>query len=218
MDSELINSWNRILTLDEIVTVDHKKTVTVEFEDAQRLCWHCCHPWNGQTVMYPFAFDDRSQKFKLGGQFCSWECVKGYARDTMSRVLSGVHQINIRYYRKKMTGMTDSVMPAPPKIVLKSFGGHMTIDEFRKPNKDVEFVPEYGLQTKLQAYNSMQYKTSDRNVVQSTEERPLTIGDTSVTNEHLKLRRSKPLNTQRQNLETMLGLNSFAGLIKNHDT
>jgi hypothetical protein len=209
---EIIESWNRILVLKEITDVSDKEPEVKE-TPVQRLCWHCAHPWVGDSIPYPFSYDERTGKFKVAGQFCSWECVKGYSRDTISRVVTGIHQMNIRHYRKKLTGLTDTVIPAPPKMTLKAFGGHLAIEEFRSQNTEQHII-NYDNTIKMVAYDILDYKEVDKNVQKSNIEVPLTIPSTGIKNEHLRLRRNKPLSGGKTNIERSLGLNTFANLIK----
>jgi len=209
----IISRWENIIQTFDIndvnVTIEH----TEKFVD--KLCWHCCHsiPMGTTTLQYPFKLLETG-KFQVGGQFCSWECVKGYARDSMSRVLSGVHQLNIRHYRKMITGLTDPVIPAPPRMVLKSFGGHMDIDEFRKPNSKMEYVVNYAKLIKIIPYETHEYKFDDRHVIPKQVDKEIHIENTSIVNDSLKLRRPKPAVKGKSTLERSLGLNTFSNLIK----
>jgi hypothetical protein len=215
--NELISQWTKILHIDEIAQSrleETTKDISVAPLDHSRLCWHCCHPWQGEAIPYPFAYDDRTKKFKVGGQFCSFECIKGYARDTVSVAVSGVHIMNIRHYRKVLTGRTDTFMPAPPKIVLRAFGGNLTIEEFRKPVTNVEYTINYGNTIKIVPYDAHEYTTGTKNVTMLETETEVNIKHSNVKNEHLRLRRTKPLAQGRTNIERTLGLNAFANLIK----
>ena len=213
----LIEQWTQILHIDDIVqsrSEEKINEVPVVALDCSRLCWHCCHPWQGEAIPYPFAYDDRTRKFKVGGQFCSFECIKGYSRDTVSVAVSGIHLMNIRHYRKVLTGRTDPFMPAPPKIVLRAFGGNLTIDEFRKPNPNVEYTVNFGSTVKIIPYEAHEYHTGTKNVTMLDTETEVNIKNSNVKNEHLRLRRTKPLAQGRTNIERSLGLNAFANLIK----
>jgi hypothetical protein len=213
----LIEQWTRILHIDEIAqsrSEEKISEVVVAPLDCSRLCWHCCHPWQGEAIPYPFAYDDRTKKFKVGGQFCSFECIKGYSRDTVSVAVSGIHLMNIRHYRKIITGRTDPFMPAPPKIVLRAFGGNLTIEEFRKPNPKIEYTVNYGSTVKIIPYEAHEYHTGTKNVTLLDTETEVNIKNSNVKNEHLRLRRTKPLAQGRSNIERSLGLNAFANLIK----
>ena len=103
----------------------------------QRLCWHCCHPWRGESLKFPVSKDDRLKKFRVVGQFCSWECIKGYNRDNYANIRNSIQDVNIRYYRKMMTGNVIPVPAAPPRSFLTAFGGKMNIDE--NPNTPSKF-------------------------------------------------------------------------------
>lgn len=207
---EFIQQWICILGLCDVA----RAPAVVQTEQyVDKLCWHCCHPipigW--VTLQYPFRVH-QSERFTVGGQFCSWECIKGYGRDDMSRGLTGIHQINIRYYRKKITGLLDSVIPAPPRMTLKAFGGHLTIEEFRKPRTNVDYVINYAKMTKVIPYETHEYTSKNKYAKQA--DRPLVLEGSTVVNDSLKLRRPKPAVKGKSTLERSLGLNSFGNLIK----
>lgn len=132
----------------------------------------------------------------------------------MSRVLSGVHQLNIRHYRKMITGLTDPVIPAPPKMTLKAFGGHLDIEDFRNPNAKMEYVINYAKLIKVTPYETHEYKFEDKHVSAKQSDRAIHIENTTVVNDSLKLRRPKPAVKGKSTLERSLGLNNFGNLIK----
>jgi len=215
---EIVSRWAQLAGVLDIMDVIQKKAEREEIF-VEKLCWHCCHPIPREckTLNYPFKLLS-SGKYQVGGQFCSWECIKGYARDNMSRVVSGVHQMSIRHYRKMITGLTDQVIPAPPKIVLKAFGGHLDIEEFRKPSLEVDYTINYAktMMTVI-SYDTQEYKYDDaakHHVSAKTADRPINIDTTSVVNDSLKLRRPKPAVKGKSTLERSLGLNTFGNLIK----
>ena len=186
---EIISTWAKLIDAFDIQDVNQVKKAEHVEKFVDKLCWHCCHsiPKGIATLHYPYKLLS-SGKFQVGGQFCSWECVKGHGRDHMSRVLSGVHQLNIRHYRKMITGLADPVIPAPPRMVLKAFGGHMDIDEFRKSNSKIEYVINYAKMVKVTPYETHEYKFEDKHVNTKQSDRPMNIDTTTVVNDSLKLR------------------------------
>jgi hypothetical protein len=214
---EIISTWAKLIDALDIQDVNHVNKIEHIEKFTEKLCWHCCHPipTECKTLHYPYKLLS-SGKFQVGGQFCSWECVKGHGRDHMSRVLSGVHQLNIRHYRKMITGLSDPVIPAPPRMVLKAFGGHMDIDEFRKSNSKIEYVINYAKMVKVTPYETHEYKFEDKHVNKKQSDRPMNIDTTTVVNDSLKLRRPKPAVKGKSTLERSLGLNNFGNLIKTH--
>ena len=97
------------------------------------LCWQCCHHFDTMPLPLPMQYDSRRDTFKVAGTFCSWSCMTAYNRDHNRMVLNrGPHALAISLFHKRMTGSTKSISPAPPKFLLKIFGGYMDIDEYRK--------------------------------------------------------------------------------------
>lgn len=96
-----------------------------------KLCWWCCHTFEGQPLPCPIDYDKIDNKYKVKGIFCSWECMSAFSIQNY-KSLSLIYQ-----FRKEMyTDLTiDDIKPAPDKIVLKDFGGYMTIEEFRNFHK-----------------------------------------------------------------------------------
>jgi len=208
---EIIDRWSIILHIYDVLDTQKKTEDQEQF--VEKLCWHCCHPIPKEckTLQYPYKLLSSGQ-FQVGGQFCSWECIKGHGRDHMSRVLSGVHQLNIRHYRKMITGLADPVIPAPPKMVLKAFGGHLDIEEFRNPTSKKDYVINYAKMVKVIPYDTHEYKFENRFTKQ--EDKSLVLENTTITNDSLKLRRPKPAAKGKSTLERSLGLNTFGNLIK----
>ena len=211
---DIIFKWVELINVIDIADVNHVKVEHTE-KFVEKLCWHCCHsiPKGRATLQYPYKLLS-SGKFQVGGQFCSWECIKGHGRDHMSRVLSGIHQLNIRHYRKMITGLTDRVIPAPPKMTLKAFGGHLDIEDFRNPNAKMEYVINYAKLIKVTPYENHEYKFENKHVSAKQSDRAIHIENTSIVNDSLKLRRPKPAVKGKSTLERSLGLNNFGNLIK----
>lgn len=104
----------------------------------ERLCWHCCHGFEGRALRFPVRYDDRRRTFKVVGQFCSWACVKAYNRDRYSNLRASLNAASIRHYMKRCTGRTDVVRGAPPREALRAFGGPMSIADFRRHGQDCQ--------------------------------------------------------------------------------
>lgn len=110
---------------------DIREKVNIEKEwprTSEYLCWWCCHNFDGSPKCIPTSYEILKDKFTVTGNFCSWNCAKAYAIyekpsqiTNLTRLIQFVH------------GSGDFSIPiAPPRYLLKSFGGTMTIDEFRE--------------------------------------------------------------------------------------
>ena len=96
-------------------------------------CWHCCHPCGAAPLPMPVSHDYRSDVFTVRGAFCSWGCMRGYSRDSVSRHASSVQSMILSMFRKRFEPheRMRSTMPAPPRQLLRVFGGTMSIEQFR---------------------------------------------------------------------------------------
>jgi hypothetical protein len=123
--------------------------------------------------------------------------MKTYAVDKYGLTRGGIIIGNMTMMRKKMYGKVGSITPALNRLHLKEFGGTMSIEEFRtnilideaQPN-EIETCPEPELVIKPVMMTSKMYE----------------IKGSSGTNEVLRLKRSKPLKRDQNNLESVLGL------------
>lgn len=92
-------------------------------------CWWCCHNFDTVPLGMPIYYDHTINKFSVRGIFCSFSCMLSYSRHTKG-VKSKPYLINYLY--KKLTGVIGiNFKEAPHKYVLNTFGGHLSIDEFR---------------------------------------------------------------------------------------
>ena len=175
----------------------------------KRLCWWCCHEWDGDALHLPFKIDRKTNKNVTMGNFCSWACMSAYNMEK-----NGLHKgsnINmlIASNHKKLTGVLKHPKPAPSRYILKSFGGELTIEDFRNldPNKHpvISFPDQIN---KLQIIEQTVHKpittiSSEKTAVNKL----LDINNSSGTSiESLKLKRTKPLKRDQNNLENMMGL------------
>ncbi len=96
-------------------------------------CWWCCFPFTSVPVPIALSLDKRNV-FKVLGNFCSFECATAFRRDKYAGVRD-IECIN-KYLFHKMTKTPllnqMNVKPAPPRQMLKIFGGPYSIDEFRE--------------------------------------------------------------------------------------
>jgi hypothetical protein len=70
--------------------------------------------------------------FSVFGIFCSWNCAKAYIQSNYSSDSSEQIMWMRILAHEVFNCNIDELNPAPPRIFLKMFGGHLTIEEFRK--------------------------------------------------------------------------------------
>lgn len=97
------------------------------------LCWNCCHPF--QEMVYGLPLKYVSNIFYTYGDFCSLECASRYALEYFDNYHEIISLINL--YNNMMHQTKNKVISiAPNKLLLKSFGGTIDIDEYRKGFSD----------------------------------------------------------------------------------
>jgi hypothetical protein len=147
-------------------------------------CWWCCHPFEGESVGFPYKYDDLRDRIYTTGTFCSLECVKAYNLDRDSAT-KAINATWILLMKKRMTGKTSPICSAPKRYALKQFGGPMNIVEFRS-----------GATVNTRLPNEI------RQPPEITVKRP----DSTTGTGEIVLKRPKPLKREQSLLEKTLGL------------
>jgi hypothetical protein len=95
------------------------------------------------------SFDERpygipvarvADKFKVIGNFCSLECASAHNFDTSKGARWAKRNVFINELSMMMGDGCEKITPAPPRCVLKLFGGDMNIDKFRNEQQDQTLV------------------------------------------------------------------------------
>lgn len=92
-------------------------------------CWWCCHEFDTRPIPFPYAYDSKRQRFKIVGNFCSFECAKSWGltyQPQRTRSYCYLYQFSKLFLKKGIR-----VSYARPREVLEMFGGPMTIETFR---------------------------------------------------------------------------------------
>lgn len=112
--------------------------------DVRKLsCWYCRHtlPSEWFPLGIPVKYDITSKTFDCEGVFCSFNCIVAYLNEhseyrykdsTVLLCMMHRHMFNVI---KKLT----DILPSPSWKLLKEYGGHLTIDEYRKQLQCVEY-------------------------------------------------------------------------------
>ncbi len=153
-ESIICNSYNSICNLDSLSASPH----TGEIRTNSLSCWWCRHPIPenllpvGCPIKYHKTTGLSREYFDTEGFFCSFNCVVAYNND--------VCQTNIRYretggliyllYKKIFDHYPYqmNIKPALSWKVLKSYGGEMSIHEYRNTFQKVENVSENVIKNK----------------------------------------------------------------------
>ena len=99
------------------------------------LCWWCCH--NFSTTPFPLPEKYYDKKYTVFGNFCGPSCACAYNIDINDHKLWERNSLILKLYNELIDKEIDNIYPAPPKQLLKKFGGNSTIEEFRNKTKNI---------------------------------------------------------------------------------
>jgi hypothetical protein len=92
-------------------------------------CWWCCYPFDTMPCFIPTRYDSLRGRFKITGNFCSWNCAKSYlCFGQLGSRRKDMHMFTSLMFHLKLPV---NIKLAPSKEVLQRFGGTITIEEFR---------------------------------------------------------------------------------------
>ena len=149
-------------------------------------CWWCCHKFDHKPIGLPDNY--RDEIFETYGYFCSFNCCKSYNMEHYDNK-SEEKNCLLLMLKKKITNDDSYIKPAGPRQSLKIFGGHQTIEEFRKDFKviDKTSLLIYPPLKPLKLYIEEEYK---QKVIRFHND--------------YKVKRSKPLARTANNLSNLL--------------
>lgn len=170
-------------------------------------CHWCCHPFQGVPIGLPNKMTMDEQKYCVTGCFCSLECACAYnfaSRESLDERLSRYSLLNSLAVRLGCIAQTP-IRPAPDRLALNIFGGHLSIDEFRvyASSSDRYIItntsPMISVTQQLEELNEQDTHSEYRYV-------PLDSERVCRFQEKIKLKRNKPLLNTKNTLDQSMKL------------
>lgn len=115
-------------------------------------CWYCAHTFQNSPCYVPEKYINGI--YYVHGNFCSYNCGLAYV------INNGKNKDSIHLIKKLYSEITDnqSLFPSAPNILLKMFGGDMTIEEYRKNNNKIN------LKTYIKKIRPMNIELTETNI------------------------------------------------------
>jgi hypothetical protein len=166
-------------------------------------CYWCCHRFANAPVGLPVKF--ANNKFHVIGCFCSLECACAYnflSHDSIDECLNRYTLVNALSNR---LGLDRTVQPAPDRLALSIFGGHLDIDEFRafssatKRHVIVNSPPMLTVTQQVEEVNETDMRSEYRYI-------PLDSERINRYQEKVRLKRCKPLVNFKNTLDHTMKL------------
>ena len=165
-------------------------------------CYWCCHRFDNAPVGIPINY--MNDAFEVFGCFCSLECAAAYNFNeniNQDEMWERYQLINLLSRKMKLGNI---VKAAPPRLGLKTFGGHMDIDTFRgfsKGNKfiNINFPPMTSITQQLEEINDFEISNDFKYI-------PVDNERINKYKEKIVFKRNKPLIDTNKSLESTMNL------------
>lgn len=165
-------------------------------------CYWCCHKFDSPPFGIPVKFADG--KFHVFGCFCSLECAAANnlaSKESIDEVWERNNLINLL---SKRIGYKNVVKPAPNRLSLQMFGGHLTIEEYRSycdTSKiiNINFPPMMTMTQQIEEINESDINNDYKYI-------PIDTDRINKYKEKIKLKRSKPITSFENTLDHAMNL------------
>ena len=173
--------------------------VSVNHYSPQTSCFWCCHSFSWSSALLPTSYDAYKNIYTCEGHFCSPECALAY----------NYHDITIsdstKWNRHALLGYLYSEMytsrtlsPSPPRTLLRMFGGPLDIEQYREYTSGDNDIVLSGLPPIRMQFPTMNVQGPLRDIKKYVS---LSTDVVEKASEQLRLKRSKPANTNIQTLD-----------------
>jgi len=176
-------------------------------EQVDVACFWCCHRFETRPVVLPVK--DQGEYIEVQGNFCTPECAMSYLFDQRMDSYTRWEQLSLL---NRIYGMDGPIKPAPPRQILKLFGGPMGIEEYRTLVRKGHLRVDIHLPPMVSLLATMDTKPIDfydisltKNVMETVKER------LDKAEQVLKLKRTKPLKAWESTLDACINLKVRSG-------
>jgi hypothetical protein len=199
------------------------KTGVGEWPNATSVhCHWCCHGFECAPVALPLRMtvsgDMQIDKCEVSGCFCSFQCAAAFnfeACNDADDMWERYSMLNRLFLESQGVGR---IVPAPSRLTLKMFGGHMTIQEFRSKSLSKEVLQrnnEVGrqggtfvdvLRVPMAHVPQFVEEVNEADMMQPLKFIPVDQERINKVREKLQLKRSKPLVNSKHTLDHVMNL------------
>ena len=197
LSSVEISKQNNAFNTDLLKSVLSK--VVADRYGAQTCCFWCCHKFHWTPVYTPISYDAYKNIYTCEGHFCSPECGLAYIYND-NRISDSTkwnrHSLLRFLYADLYKDRTLS--PAPPKTLLRMFGGPLDIEQYREYMFNDNHIVLSELYPVRLLFPSMNVQAPLRDIRKYVS---LSTDVIEKASEQLRLKRSKPVNVNIPTLD-----------------
>jgi len=173
--------------------------VSVERYTPQTACFWCCHTFDWIPSVLPISYDVYNNIYSCEGNFCSPECALAYNYSDNKISDSSKwnrHALIGHLYSDLYTGR--SLSPAPPRNLLRLFGGPLDIQQYRDYITGDNNIVLSEIHPIRLLFPSMNVQGPLRDIKKYVS---LSNDVVEKASEQLRLKRSKPVNVNVPTLD-----------------
>ena len=209
----LKNKYNRENKIELLVHLAHCNKMGKWPEKTNTACFWCCHKFEGTPWGIPYKYEN--ELFHLFGVFCSPNCCASYIFNEnydSNKKWEQFSLLNMLYY--KIFNEMDNITLAPSKLCLKKFGGCLEIDEYRDKfltnnSYILKFPPMRSIIPIMDEVNKNKFNIKN-NSNNNNNFIPIDKNRIKKANTELKLKRSKPIASNKNTLDNCMNINIIA--------
>ena len=168
-------------------------------------CWWCCHPFDTIPCCIPYKYLEET--YHVYGIFCSPECAAAYMFDeAKDNIWEKYSLLNMLY--REIYGNNVQIKLAPPRQILRIFGGNVNIKDFRLNN--INYEKNYNIVIPpMQSIIPQQELTfEDKTIDKNLQGNYISFAPKNDPEDGvLRLKRSKPFKFTNNTLEKCMNLN-----------
>jgi len=173
--------------------------VVVETYSEHTACFWCCSSFSWIATVLPISYDVYKNIYSCEGHFCSPECALAHLYADISvpdSVRWNRHALLYHLYRELY--VDKDLSPAPSRTILRMFGGPLDIQQFREYTSGSNDIVMCELPPIRMLFPSMNVQGPLRDIKRYVS---LSTDAVEKASEHLRLKRSKTVNTSVPTLD-----------------
>ncbi len=191
-----------------LVLYKHTKTSQRLPESSDVACFWCCHTFEGMPCVIPVR--EEKGVYEVYGNYCCPECALAgilEERDDSHVKWEKISLLHRIYGVQVSGGPSGRIYPAPPRSILKLFGGTVGIDSYRATIRERKVRVDLHLPPMVSILATMDTKPIDFYETTIPKSFAPSLNDrTQKAEEGLRLKRSKPLKDKESTLDAVMNL------------
>jgi hypothetical protein len=166
---------------------------------AQTCCFWCCHKFHWTPVYSPISYDAYKNIYTCEGHFCSPECALAYIyNDNRNSDSTKWNRHSLLRFLYSELYKDRTLSPAPPKTLLRMFGGPLDIEQYREYMFNDNYIVLSEMYPVRLLFPSMNVQAPLRDIRKYVS---LSTDVVEKASEQLRLKRSKPVNVNIPTLD-----------------